>query len=93
MKLFLKKKMIKNTICKCQSLLYSSSIIYFKEYLITLDGLLGFTVGLVCMVKSNFKLIDVTLQFLLDPKKYSLILMINIQISHAFLNLYGMICI
>merc|ERR1719195_633183 len=40
--------------------------------LITLDGLLTFSIGLVGMIKSNFKLIDVRLQLLFDTKSFTL---------------------
>merc|ERR1719158_2439852 len=40
--------------------------------LITLDGLLTFSICLVGMIKSNFKLIDVRLKLLLDTKGFSL---------------------
>merc|ERR1711926_53940 len=40
--------------------------------LVSLDGLESLSIGLVCMVKSNFKLIDISLKFLLDAKSFSL---------------------
>merc|ERR1712156_1111019 len=40
--------------------------------LVTLDGLVGLIVGLVGVVKSPMKLIDVSLQLLLDPQSLSL---------------------
>merc|ERR1719391_184850 len=40
--------------------------------LVTLDGLQTFSISLVGMVKSNLKLIDVTLKLLLDAKSFSL---------------------
>ena len=37
-------------------------------YLITLDGLLSFVVGLIGMIKSNLKFINVSLQLFFDPQ-------------------------
>merc|ERR1719259_1084756 len=40
--------------------------------LVSLDGLESLSIGLVGMVKSNFKLIDISLKFLLDAEWFSL---------------------
>merc|ERR1719341_1240140 len=53
--------------------------------LVALDGLLGLRVGLVGVVKSNLKLVDVALQLLLDPKALSLGALLGFQAGlHAF---------
>merc|ERR1712106_1181597 len=40
--------------------------------LVSLDGLLSFSISLVGMIKGNLKLIDVRFQFLLDTKSFTL---------------------
>merc|ERR1719333_610629 len=53
--------------------LFLKSLDGFAEVsLVTLDGLLAFSVSLVGMVKGNLKLIDVRLKLLLDAKSFSL---------------------
>merc|ERR1719391_691353 len=47
--------------------------------LVTLDGLQTFSISLVGMVKSNLKLIDVTLKLLLDAKSFSLLSLLSFQ--------------
>ena len=47
--------------------------------LVALDGLLGLRVGLVGVVKSNLKLVDVALQLLLDPKALGLGALLGLQ--------------
>ena len=53
--------------------MYTRHLIQVIPDLVALDGLLCLRVGLVSVVKSNLQLVDVSLQFLLDPASKSVL--------------------
>merc|ERR550519_1477677 len=62
-----------------------------KLALITFDGLQSLSIGLVGMVQSNFKLIDISFQLLLGTESLSLSLLLNIKRSRQRIHCTGMI--